>query len=460
MSIPKQFFSLAALAMVTCVSGVQAQEAAEGQANAGRGTAAVMGPIQTEQYRATFVKLGSNNAEGLLYEPTMPVPNARIALVFTFPRATFDAVPAIELASRGYRVLWVTPFTEDESPMDGVAETSGGVKYMRTLPGVERVVVMSHSGGGRMMAFYTNLALNGPSACQGPEMIYPCKTEQASGLAKPDGLVLLDSAPGALNTASSVDPAYDGDQRSKTDLDMYTAANGFDAGPGSARYSEEFRKRFYVAQSTRNMQLIDNAVARLKLIEQGKGQYRDDEPLVIKGAVNGGTGATLFNTDLSLLSHTKKPHTLLKADGSSPEVVVRSIRAATGKQDVRNLNSVCCSSLNYTVKHFLANDALRTTKDFAITEDDIVGVDWKSAMRSTPDSAEGITVPTLIMTMTCFHLVVPDEIIYDHLAARDKTFAAVEGALHGFTPCKPEFGDTKKRTFDFVANWLAKPGRF
>jgi hypothetical protein len=50
--------------------------------------------------------------------------------------------------------------------------------------------------------------------------------------------------------------------------------------------------------------------------------------------------------------------------------------------------------------------------------------------------------------------------MFDHLAAKDKTFAAVEGALHNFTPCKPEFGDTKKRAFDFMDSWLSKPGRF
>ena len=56
--------------------------------------------------------------------------------------------------------------------------------------------------------------------------------------------------------------------------------------------------------------------------------------------------------------------------------------------------------------------------------------------------------------------VVPSEIIYDHLAAKDKTFAAVEGSGHLFNPCKPQYGDTSKRLFDYVGQWLAKPGRF
>jgi hypothetical protein len=39
-------------------------------------------------------------------------------------------------------------------------------------------------------------------------------------------------------------------------------------------------------------------------------------------------------------------------------------------------------------------------------------------------------------------------------------YATVEGATHGFTACKPEYGDTTKQTFDFVDEWLSKEGRF
>jgi hypothetical protein len=73
---------------------------------------------------------------------------------------------------------------------------------------------------------------------------------------------------------------------------------------------------------------------------------------------------------------------------------------------------------------------------------------------------ENITVPTLVMAATCAIHVVPLETVFDHSAAKDKEFVGVEGATHGFTPCRPEFGDTKKRAFDYVEAWLKKPGRF
>jgi hypothetical protein len=56
--------------------------------------------------------------------------------------------------------------------------------------------------------------------------------------------------------------------------------------------------------------------------------------------------------------------------------------------------------------------------------------------------------------------MVPDEIVFDHLASKDKTLVYVEGSTHVFNPCKPEYGDTAKRAFDYVDSWLAKPQRF
>ncbi len=177
------------------------------------------------------------------------------------------------------------------------------------------------------------------------------------------------------------------------------------------------------------------------------------------GAANSGPQTRLYDTDLRLLSHTETPHDLLKADGSKVNVVVGSVRAATPQKSVGAF-AACCNAVRYTVRRFLGNDAVRTTPDFAITADDIVGVNWKSSNTSTPANAEHITVPALVVANNCSVFVVPGEIVYDHLAAKDKSYVAVEGADHDFTPCKPLYGDTAKRTFDFLDGWLAQPGRF
>jgi pimeloyl-ACP methyl ester carboxylesterase len=446
---------VATLLLASCLCGV----AVHAQ---GVPSATPNGVLKNERFHAEYVWLGSVNFTGVLYVPERPAANYGVAVVYAYTRGwNYDTSAAAELASRGYRVLLTThlgPYPS-ETPFDGIFETARGVAWLRTLSDVQRVVVMGHSGGGRMMASYAHIALNGPAACQEPQVFIPCRTEELANLPRPDGVIMLDPGFGSLETTSAVDPAWDGKKRTAA-LDMYSPANGYDPVTGSATYSPEFRKRFYAAQSARNMQLVNAAVARLKLIEQGKGQYSDDEPLVIPAMVDSGNGARLSQTDVSIQSHTKKPHLLLKADGTTAEEIIRSVRAPSGLRDIRSLGTLNPGTINNTVRTFLGINAMRTTPDFAFTEDDIVGVDWKSSIRSTPNSAAGITVPTLIMTMTCFYLIVPGEIAYDHLAAKDKTYVAVEGATHGFSPCKPEYGDTKKRTFDYLASWLAKPGRF
>jgi pimeloyl-ACP methyl ester carboxylesterase len=418
---------------------------------------ALIGPISTERYSATFIRLGASNMNGVLYEPTAAA--ARIAVVLASPKALYDPAPALELASRGYRVLAARHYMgsrrgEVDSPTDGALEISRSITYLRTLPGVQRVVVMGHSDGGRLAVFYANLAEHGPAVCARPEALYPCKGAGLDQLARPDGIVLLDPDPGAFRLLNSIDPAYVGNRRTKVELDIYSAANGFDEKAGNTKATPEFVKRFQAAQAALYTQLVDGAVTRLRALEQGKGAYRDDEPLTVPGTRDG----RLYYIDTTRMSHSRQPHTLLKADGGTSATIIHSVRPAIAPP--RSSVGSFASANHTTVRHFLANDAIRVTKDFAVTEDNIVGVDWNSSNTSTPFHAEGTTVPTLLAVANCSWLVVPGEIIYEHLAAKDKTYVAIDGALHDFAPCKSEYGDTRRRTFDFVVGWLSKPGRF
>jgi pimeloyl-ACP methyl ester carboxylesterase len=126
----------------------------------------------------------------------------------------------------------------------------------------------------------------------------------------------------------------------------------------------------------------------------------------------------------------------------------------------RDENRLFQTTLNVTVRHYLSFQGLRVDPDYALTEDDIIGVHWRSTPNSIQGNLEGIRVPTLVMAGTCSPHLVLNEIAYDHSAARDKTFVAVEGANHGFLPCRSEYGDTFGKTFDFVDGWLSKHGRF
>jgi pimeloyl-ACP methyl ester carboxylesterase len=448
----------AVFALALCLSPmpVLAQQAQNGEAAAKTEA--------KEQFRTHYVRL-SNDTEGLLLEPLVPGPNARIAMVLSHPnRDNFKELPGPELANHGYRVMLVNYRGDrddpDAPPEDFLPSISQGITYLRGLPGVERVVLVAHSGGGHMGTLYENVAEHGPAVCQGPEKIYPCNGENITGLEKPDGLVLLDPTLGAAHQMSAVDPAAGGETRNAA-VDMFSAENGYDMAAKRASYSPEFAKRFHSAQAARNKQIVDSAIERLGLITQGKGEFANDEPFVVRGVGVRALGARLYQPDTSFAAHTKKPHLLLRADGTTTEDIVPSVRPPVGgKQVLGALNELGVMNYATTVRGFLANSALRTSPDFAFTADDILGVDWASSYTSTPANAEGVSVPALVLTMSCHYLIVPGEIIFNHLGSKDKTYASVEGATHLFQPCRPEYGDTAKRTFDFVDQWVAKEGRF
>jgi hypothetical protein len=416
--------------------------------------------------RTSYVRLGGRGqgtSDAVLFEPGAGAPKNGIALMFGHPsESNFNHASGRELARRGYRILMVNVQDGRSIPDTYAPAYSAAIKYLRGMPGVEKVVIITHSGGGHQMAFYQNVAENGSKACSGPEKVYPCRPELTTGLEKADGLILLDSTLGAFHQMSSVDPAVDSTtpRRRNPELDMFDSRNGYDREKRLASYTPEFSRRFYAAQAARSAKLVDQARARLAAIETGESTYSDDEPFVVPGMGVNATGARLYQPDVRVVSKTRAPHVLLKANGAASTEIIHSVRPPSGANPGEALGSLSVMTQNSTVRRFLGMSAIRTQKDFAFTEDDIVGVEWASAMSSTPANVEGITVPTLIMSMTCHYLLVPGEIVFNHLAARDKQFAAVEGATHNFTACRAEYGDTVARTFDYVDAWLIGPGRF
>lgn len=415
-------------------------------------------------YRTVYVR-PNGDTEILLYEPTVLARNARVALVYSHPnRDNFNDPLGREMANRGFRVLMVNYRGEDDyaraMPESYLPAISDGIKYLRSLPGLEKVMLVGHSGAGHVAALYQNVAENGPAACSGPEKTYPCPTEPLKSLAKADGFILLDATLGAFHNMSAVDPAQRADGTRDAALDMFAPANGYNPQTGTATYSAEFLKRFFAAQAARSDQLVAQAMARLALIKAGKGEFTNDEPFIVRGVGPGAAGARPYAPDLSLVSQTKVPHVLLKADGSEQTTIIPSVRPRMGQQVPGRFNELDLVNYVTTVRRFIADSAIRPMPNYAITKDDIVGVDWASSFESSPGNAPGIRVPALVMTMSCHYLIVPGEIIFDRLASSDKTYAAVEGAAHGYGPCRPEFGDTRKKLFDYVDRWINASGRF
>jgi hypothetical protein len=241
---------------------------------------------------------------------------------------------------------------------------------------------------------------------------------------------------------------------------MYNPANGFDPKTDTASYSAEFLKRYEAAMHVRSEAIIADALAKVAAIDAGAGPFTDDEPFLVPGMSEDAAGARLNLADPAVLSRTHGEHLLLKADGTTPVQIVLDVHIPKATS-VRQRDTLAATAQYMTVRQFLAFSAIRTTDDFALTTDNIKGVVWRSSANSLQGNVQNIHIPTLVMAGSCMIHLVPLEAVYDNSAAKDKEFVAVEGADHSFLPCKPEYGDTQKRAFDYADKWLQKrfPGK-
>jgi len=398
------------------------------------------------------------DANAVLVERPKAGPNARFVVISTHPknRNNFEYFTGDIMAARGYRVVEVNDYGP-ETAEDLLVPIAAAVRYARSLPGVEKVILVGHSGGGPVLSYYQEIAENGPAACQISNRIAPCDAAELTGMPPADALLLLEANIGAPHRLMALDPAVGpGNPRVRDPaLDMYSPANGFDPKTDTARYGQPFLKRYFAGMHARNAALLAEVGGKLKAIEDDTGPFKDDEPLLIPGMSESSSGARINMADPTVLACTRHPHMVLKADGRMAREVVPVIRPprATPAKKRDTLDS---TAQVMTVREFLSMSAVRTTPDFALTQDSIEGIDWRSSGNSPVGNVESIRVPTLVMAGNCMIHFIPLETVFDHSAAPDKEFVAVDGADHDFEACRPEYGDTQKRTFDYVDAWLAK----
>jgi pimeloyl-ACP methyl ester carboxylesterase len=415
--------------------------------------------------RQTFIRLG-RDGQSILYEPETFSDKSRTAIIVMHSNSDYLTFPlGPEMAARGYRVLCANPGDRSQNLDQTMLDLGLAVKELRKRRDIAKVILMGHSGGATLMTAYQNAAENGPGIFRGPEKLVPCSAN-LSGLPPADGMMLLDAnfGNGAM-TLFSLDPAVrneDNGREINEKLNLFNPANGF--REEATVYPGEFIRAFQKAQGERNRRLIRIALDRLSLIEAGKGRFTDDEPFIVPGGSQLGYNNKLFAQDTRLLSHTKKPWPLLKADGAVVTGIVPSVRKPTNFQP--HTNSYHTGAMVTTVKNYLISNAVMTTDDYGFNEDSLYGIDWTSSYCCPPGSIGGVSVPLLIMGMTGSWEYLASEIIHEYAVSGDKTLMFVEGASHMFTTAKEcerfpdEFGDTQKNTFAYADAWLSKPGRF
>jgi hypothetical protein len=340
-------------------------------------------------------------SKGALYKPDSgPAPHVGV-LAMHRTANYLNHRACTELSGRGFLLLCMnTRYENNEALVDFEKlplDVKVGVEFLRRQPGITKVVLFAHSGGGPLMSFYQAVAENGPAYCKGPNKLTQCADDLA-GLVPADGIVFADAHPGnAINTLRSLNPAV-ANENNPPDappiaaLDMFDPSNGFNPN-GPSHYSVEFQARYFKAQADRMNRLIDIARDKLDRIKRNAYPYPDDDIMIIPRGGNPGAGpgadARLFVTapDIAAINSTSHPAKLLRNDGTVTTQIVKSVFVANPGAARGNLRFRSGTKV-FTLRSFLSAQAVRAGN----AADDI---DYCSTNNSTICAVQSISVPVL-----------------------------------------------------------------
>jgi hypothetical protein len=416
------------------------------------------------QSHPEYIRLGQISAA--LYKPDSgPAPH--VAFLIAHRTANYlNHIGCRELSARGFLALcFNTRFQNNEASVrweEIPLDVKVAVDFARAQPGITKVILFGHSGGGPLMSFYEALAEKGPAYCQAPERLVQC-SGNLTGLKPADGIVFADAHPGnPVQALRSLNPSVtvEGGKRVvNSTLDAFDPGNGYNPG-GPSHYSKQFQDSYFAAQARRMNELIDRVLAAQTRMRSGEYPYPDDDIVIIPSGGNPGAGpgggAALAALDPSIpdLMSTVRPEKLLTNDGTIKTQVIHSV--AVAQPDTAATNRAFDTGTKiFTIKSFLSANATRA----ANSRD---GIDYCSSNNSTTCAVQSISVPLMIAAMGGYEFIRDDEIIFEKSASRDKDYVVIEGALHSFAPCaacektKGQYSNTVKNLFDYIRDWTNK----
>jgi len=402
-------------------------------------------PAALAQSQPLYIQFSPPAVKGALYKPDGgAAPHVAVLLIHRTSNF-LSHIATSELARRGFLVLAMNPRSDNNEAAvrfeENALDIKSGVEFLRRQPGITKVVLLGHSGGGPATTFYQAVAEKGPGYCRGPAKLVECD-DALAGLPRADGLVLVDAHPGvSVNGLRSLNPAViDERDPRKIDptLDPFNPANGYDAR--RPHYSDEFKQRYFRAQAARMNRLIDLARAALAA--------KDDDVFVVAR----GEGARLMELDPSVHHATVKPQKLLRNDGTIATEIVESVRPIGRGSEAQNASFANGTRL-LTARSFLSANAIRA-------RDSMDDIDWCSSNNSTPCALRAVSTPLLVTAMGAHYFVRDNEIHYEVAASADKDFVVVEGATHGIRPCTAcertpgQYSNSVRNFFDYVQRWI------
>jgi pimeloyl-ACP methyl ester carboxylesterase len=322
-------------------------------------------------------------------------------------------------------------------------DIAAAIRYLKAEKGFERVVLVGHSGGGSLFAYYQSQAETAPPnrVKETPAGDPPNLNDHE--LPRADAIAILNANEGeALHLTHHLDPSLvDESDPFSVDpaLDMFDPANGFKPAPESSRYSPEFAKRFRDGQWARAERLTAIALGHIRernryrslLKQPGFKDLPLEERLAIERRAEHLPVMVLYRSEADLDYTDQITRPTDRAYGSNrtrrPDVfnVEPDARFRVARPDV------FLSTLSGPASHARLHENIRK-----------------------------VTIPTLVLVGTADRgtYVWEQETTYAKAAATDKTIVKIEGADHGFEPSGPKAGDRtqKARTIDALLGWVAK----
>lgn len=413
----------------------------------------------------------SGGGQGLYWVPSSG-PISPIAFLAIHRTGDYLAhVSTQELPRRGFSVLGMNSrFKNNEASVNWeliALDVRAGVRFLRSQPGIQKVILIGHSGGGPTTSYYQAVATNGTSYCKSTPVqpkLSECSDSQLSGFVptdKADGIVFLDAHPGnTVNGLRSLNPAVrrEGNPNSplKENLDPFNPANGFNPD-GDSVYTKKFVDKYTDEQSNRMNDLIDLALQMRADIAAGNSLPRDTDAFIAYR-----DSARLSDFSTGVWKGTLNPAKLLKNNGTiDASKVVNTVRVSdpSNKETDESLSG----ALFLTLTSFLSANAIRSFNS-------LEGIDWCSSNNSTPCAVASFSpsLPVLVMSMQGHYFIRDGEFIYQSSVSTDKDYVVVEGATHGLAPCtacsalhgNADYSNARINLFNYVRDWANKPGRF
>jgi len=382
---------------------------------------------------------------GVLYSQANQSP--KTVVIFIHPesdrRNDWHCMP---LAKRGFAAFgFATRYVKEDRHLimeEVLLDLAEAIRFLKKERGFSHVVLQGHSGGGGVVAYYQNQAeKRAPHRISHTPAGDPPNLNEYN-LPPVDGLIISAAHVGRGYAVSrKIDPSVvDEEDPLSVDptLDPFNPENGFRLAPQSSQFSEDFIKRFNIAQKARMNRLIAKAremVAERKMYQQlleapgFKDRSLKEQLRIQRGAVLQRymtiyrNFANLYYLDLSIDPNDR----VLGGLGDY-------------RPDLRNYYAHF-HPRNIIPEAFLSAESLASNV-------------------FTPKLLPEVTVPLLVILGSAdpSARIGESQAHYDSSGSKDKQFVLIEGADHGYLPAGPKAGkgDQREQTIEVLSNWLEK----